>query len=163
MRRTTRLLEEIVGIARERGLTARDLAEKAGIAPPNLARIRRTGRYDSDTLERLLAAIDCDVRPAPRPRRGTRALPLVCAKLNAGRKERLGEDELRRLLTKFRRSVAAERAYSHLVGVIEEIPLEQVHDMVLQGDATLASLRRISDFVEGEGPVADWIDEQLAA
>jgi len=163
MKRTAKLLEDIVGIARARGLTAKDVAERAGIAPSNLARIRRTGRYDADTLERLLGAVDCDLRPAPRPLRAARALPLVCGKLNAGRREILREDELRRLLTKFRPSKAADRAYSHLVGVIEEIPLEQVHDLVLQGDASLSSLKRISDFVEGEGPVADWIDEQLAA
>lgn len=163
MKRTAKLLEDILGIARMRGLTARDLAERAGIAPPNLARIRRSGRYDSDTLERVLAAVDCDLRPVPRPMPGTRALPLVRAKLNAGRREQLSDAELRRLLTRFRRSQAAALAYSHLVGVIEEIPLEQVHDMVLQGDATLAALKRISEYVEGEGQVADWIDEQLAA
>jgi hypothetical protein len=85
---------------------------------------------------------------------------MVAGKLNAGRRHQIPARELRRLLTKFRPSAAAKRAFSHLVGVIEEIPLDQLHDLVIEGSASLPALRRIADFVGGEGPTVEWINAQ---
>ncbi len=87
---------------------------------------------------------------------------MICKKLNAGRREQLTPEALRRFLMRFRPSAEAGCAFSHLVGVIEELPLEQVHDLVLEGDATLPSLKRIADYVAAEGPTAEWIDEQIS-
>ncbi|MGH6949152.1 MAG: helix-turn-helix domain-containing protein [Kiloniellales bacterium] len=163
MRLSARLIEQLIGSGKASGLSASDIAVKAGISPSNLSRIRRTGRFNADTLERLLAAVDVEVRFESRVRTRGRTLSLVASKLNAGRRENVTVDELRRLLTRFRSSATAQRAFSHLVGVIEELPLEQLHSLVVEGDATLPSLKRIADFVEGEGETAEWIDEQLAA
>ncbi|MFO1039187.1 MAG: hypothetical protein U1E45_20275 [Geminicoccaceae bacterium] len=159
MRRTARLIEDIIAVARRRGQRASDVAARAGIAPANLSRIRRSGVFNADTLERLLAAggASIEVRPATEAAAPGETLALVTAKLNAGRREQLSSAELRRLLTRFRPSRAAERALSHLVGVLEELPLEQVHDLVLAGDATLPSLRRIARHVGAEGPTVDWL------
>ena len=167
MRQTARLIESIIAVGRERGQRAADIAVRAGIAPANLSRIRRSGVFNADTLERLLAASGAvlEVRPdhhvqgpgSPGP-----TLTMVAAKLNAGRREEVSPAELRRLLTRFRPSAASARAFSHLVGVIEELPLEQVHDLVRAGDATLPSLRRIADHVAGEGPTVAWLHDQPA-
>jgi len=162
MRLSSRLIADVIAAGERRGLTAADLAARAGIAPANLSRIRHSGRFSADTLERLLAAAGLEIAVRPR-RRAPKAhtLSLVARKLNAGRRERLAAVELRRLLTRFRPSAAAERAFSHLVGVLEELPLAQVHDLVLTGDATLPALARIAAWVEAEGPTVDWIREQL--
>ncbi len=162
MRISARIIEQVIEAGRERGLSAGDIAVRAGISPPNLSRIRKTGRFNADTLERLLAAIDGDIRVTVRPGKSIRTLPLICKKLNAGRREHLSPETLRHLLTRFRPSAKARRAFSHLVGIVEELPLEQVHDLVIEGDATLPSLKRIADYVEAEGPTAEWIDEQIS-
>ena len=162
MRKSAKLIDGLVEAAKARGLSAGDLAMKAGLSPANLSRVRKTGRFNADTLERLLAAVDADIRITVTPKQTGHTLSMICKKLNAGRRNALSPDELGRLLTKFRRSRTSDRAYSHLVGVIEEIPLEQLHDLVIDGDATLSSLERIADYVDGEGPTVDWIHDQIA-
>ena len=67
MRQTARLVEGIIAVGRQQGQRAADIAARAGIAPANLSRIRRSGVFNADTLERLLAAAGAslDVRPDP--------------------------------------------------------------------------------------------------
>ena len=163
MKQTSRLIESILGNARQQGLTAKDVAQRAGIEPANLARVRKTGRFSADTLERLLGALNCEFEVVFRPMEEPRTLAFVQSKLNAGRKKKLSLEELRKHLTKFRASKAAEQAFSHLVGIIEEVPLEQIHDLVRQNDATLASLLRIAKYVEAEGETVEWIRDQVTA
>lgn len=163
MRETVRFIEDLVKTGEANGLTAEAIAARAGIKPSNLSRIRKTGKFNADTLERLLVAVDCQITLAPHPqaRTGGSTLSLVCKKLNAGRRVKATPEELRALLLRFRSSKRAERLFSHLVGVVEELPTEQVHSLVIEGDAALPALKRIADYVEGEGPTVDWIDEQL--
>ncbi len=163
MRRSARLIEQVIAAGRRRGLSASDIAAKAGILPANLSRVRKSGKYSADTLERLLAAVDGETRVIVVVAKPIRTLPIICKKLNAGRRAQLTPETLRRLLTRFRPSQQANRAFSHLVGVMEELPLEQVHDLVIQGDATLPSLKRIAEYTKAEGPTANWIDEQISS
>lgn len=162
MRHSAQLIEQILAMGKARDLSAAAIASRAGITPASLSRARHTGRYNADTLERLLAAVDAEIVVKCRVRPPNRALTLATSTLNAGRRESLSEAELRHLLTKFRPSALAKRAYSHLVGVVEELPAEQVQDLVIAGDAALPALMRIVRFVNGEGPTVDWIHEQLA-
>lgn len=160
MRKSTQLIAQIIETGRHQGLTAGDIAARAGISSANLSRIRKSGRFNADTIERLLAAAGCDLRVVPQPQRPKTTLEMVAGKLNAGRRHQIPARELHHLLTKFRPSAAAQRAFSHLVGVIEEIPLDQLHDLVIEGSASLPALRRIADFVGGEGPAVEWINAQ---
>jgi len=162
VRQSAQLIEQIIGLGRSSGLGAGDIAVRAGIAPNNLSRIRKSGRFNADTLERLLNAVDGTLTVAPASARRKSVVSAVAQKLNAGRREQISSDELRRLLTRFRRGALAERAYSHLVGVIEELPVEQAHDLILEGGATLPALKRVADYVDGQGPTADWINEQTS-
>ena len=161
MRHSARLIEQILEIGKARGLSAGAIACQAGVTPASLSRARRTGRYNADTLERLLVAVDGEIAVRQRERPPSPALALAAGRLNAGRREFISELELRPLLTKFRRSALAERAYSHLVGVVEELSAEHVQDQLIAGDATLPALSRIALYVKGEGPTVDWIHEQL--
>jgi hypothetical protein len=163
MRKSTQLIEQVIEAGRKRGLLAADIAVKAGILPANLSRVRKTGKYNADTLERLLAAVDGETRVTVGARKPGQTLPMVCKKLNAGRRRKLTQEALRRLLTRFRSSQRANDAFSHLVGVMEELPLEQVHDLVIEGDATLPSLKRVAEFTQAEGTTAEWIDEQISS
>lgn len=67
MRETVRFIEELVKTGEANGLTAEAIAARAGIKPSNLSRIRKTGKFNADTLERLLAAVDCRITLASRP------------------------------------------------------------------------------------------------
>lgn len=163
MRYSRKLVADIIDVGRSHGLSAGDIAVRAGIAPANLSRVRRTGHFNADTLERLLTAARAEVSVTARRGPKSRTLTMVARKLNAGRREHISADELRRLLLRFQPSATAERAFSHLVGVVEELPIEQVHDLVIENDASLPALKRIADYVEGEGPTVDWINEQIAS
>jgi len=161
MRPSIDVIEQIVKLGEGRGLNAADIAERAGISAAALSRARRTGRYASGTLERLLGAIEAKlvVSAAGRP---PSPLPTIVKKLNAGRKHHFTTDEIRRLIKNFRPGPSSEPAYSHLVGVIDEVTIGQLHDLVLSGDTSFRSLARIVDYVDGEGPTADWIRERIA-
>lgn len=161
MRHSKQLVEQILEVAKSRGLRANAVAARAGISKTNLSRIRRTGKYNADTLERLLSAADVTFEVKPRAIE-KETLSLVVKKLNAGRPEKLTEGEFEHLLLRFYPSKAAERAFSHLVGLIEEIPLDQVNNLVREGSAALPSLQRICDYVGGRGETAEWLNDRAA-
>ncbi len=161
MRHSTDLIERIVEIGRARGFKAADIAERAGISPAALSRARKTGKFNSDTLERLMAALDISVTLEAKAAPRSDALSIVTKKLNAGRRLRLKPEELRPFLRDFRPSKKAERAYSHLVGVIEEVPIDQLHTLIMDGKASFRSLARIAAFVEGEGETVEWIRDNV--
>lgn len=163
MRKSTQLIEQVIDAGRKRGLTVADIAVRAGLLPANLSRVRKSGKYNADTLERLLVAVDGETRVTVAAGKPAQTLSMICKKLNAGRRRQLTQEALRHLLIRFRSSQRASDAFSHLVGVMEELPLEQVHDLVIEGDATLPSLKRIAEFTDAEGPTVDWIDEQISA
>jgi hypothetical protein len=143
-------------------LRAADIAERAGISASSLSRVRSTGRYNSDTLERLLGAVQGEVSvTASRTIRSP--LSLIVKKLNAGRKIRFETETFRRIIRCFRPSKEAERAFSHLVGLLEELRVEQLHDLVIAGDTSFRSLKRIADYVDAQGPNIDWIHETINA
>ncbi|PIW26034.1 MAG: hypothetical protein COW30_17060 [Rhodospirillales bacterium CG15_BIG_FIL_POST_REV_8_21_14_020_66_15] len=162
MRKTKSLIEQIIKAGRSRGLNAAALATRSGISPSNLSRARGTGRFSADTLERLLAAADVEVTVTAKGEsdKDRRALQSVVTKLNAGRKVKTTPEEFKRLLLRFRPSAENGRLFSHLVGLIEEIPVSQVHDLVLEGSASLPALARIAAHVEGRGPTVEWINER---
>lgn len=92
MRKSTQLIEQVVEAGRKRGLSATDIAVKAGVLPANLSRIRKTGKYNADTLERLLAAVDGETRVTVAAGKSAQTLPMVCKKLNAGRRRQLTQE-----------------------------------------------------------------------
>jgi len=50
------IIEDIVDYARKNGVAARKLAEIAGVTETSLSRLRKNGRYHSDTLFSLAQA-----------------------------------------------------------------------------------------------------------
>lgn len=162
MRQTDKIIEDILANGKAQGLTSKDIAVRAGIAPSNLSRIKKTGRFDADTLERLLFASNSYAQIIQNKKKNDGTLSFICQKLNAGRKIKISDQELHQLCTKFRKSSLSNKAFSHLIGLVEETPLEQVHNLILEGDATFPALKRICDFTEAKGPVAEWIYDRAA-
>lgn len=60
-----RLLADILAAARRRGLTQRQLAARASLPDSSISRIKRSGRADLDTLERLAAAVNLRLTLVP--------------------------------------------------------------------------------------------------
>jgi hypothetical protein len=48
---------------------------------------------------------------------------------------------------------------AHLAGLLEEMPIETLHDLVLDGDASFDDLVRLARNLHLEGPTIDWIRE----
>ncbi len=86
MRYTTLLIERIAEIGRAKGFKVADIAERAGISPAALSRARKTGKFNSDTLERLIAALDIAIALEARTTPKSHTLSMVTKKLNAGRR-----------------------------------------------------------------------------
>ena len=168
MRQTARLIGAIIAVGRERGQAGggyrRARRDRAGQPEPDppVGRLQRRhpgaaaggsghlagGSAGPRFARSRLARADPDDGRGQAQRRS---------------REEVSPAELQRLLQLASRpSAASERAFSHLVGVIEELPLEQVHDLVRAGDATLPSLRRIAEHVAGEGPTVAWLHDQPA-
>ena len=61
------IVEQLLALRRFRGLTAKELAKRAGIPSAQLCVIERgRSRPRSDTIEALAEALDCEVRILPR-------------------------------------------------------------------------------------------------
>lgn len=86
--------------------------------------------------------------------------PLVMAarKLSAGRRRAIPEETLARLL----RDADAREVDTwapHLRGLLEELPLESVHDLVIYGWTDFPRLAYLARRLDCEGETVDWIHE----
>jgi transcriptional regulator with XRE-family HTH domain len=61
----TRLLSDILATARAARIDQRELALRAGIRPETLSRLKRKGRGDLDTLDRMARVVGLRLSLAP--------------------------------------------------------------------------------------------------
>ncbi len=59
------LLDELIAIAKTRGMTQAELARKAGISPVGLSKARHRGDLRASTLARLAEAVDRELALVP--------------------------------------------------------------------------------------------------
>lgn len=85
-------------------------------------------------------------------------ISLIVAKLNAGRRSVLSPTELDYLLKTYDPKAWTIRRV-HLRGLIEELPIEQIHDLVLDGWTEFDILAQIAHELDCEGETVDWIRE----
>ncbi len=64
-RAVSRLLEQLIARARERGMTQAELAERAGISAVGLSKARHRGDLRASTLARLAEVLDLELTLAP--------------------------------------------------------------------------------------------------
>ena len=160
------LVDQILGFARARGMDQRALAERAGISPETLSRIKQHGGCRLSTALALahaagLRRIALDQRgraptgPSNAPPRGV-AASIAARKLSAGRRQPITPSALVRALT---RGAVTPENHPHLLGFFEELPVESVHDVVLDHALDFGQLLALARTLGAEGEVVAWIEE----
>jgi len=64
------LIRQLINLRIQRGLSQRQLAERAGMKQPSIARLEGGRTANLQTLRRIAAALDADVRISIEPRKG---------------------------------------------------------------------------------------------
>jgi DNA-binding phage protein len=150
------LLTAIVDHARARGIDQGALAARAGISAEALSRLKKAGSCRLTTALALARAAGLTTLEfgAARPRRV--AASIAARKLSAGRRRAMGADDLVSALA----SGEPSRAYqAHVIGFFEELPLEIVHDVILDEELDYGRLRALATAVGAEGDTVDWLAE----
>lgn len=153
---SSELIEKIIMQARRQGIDQQTLATRAGISPESLSRLKKAGGC------RLATAFDlARVAGFGRLELAEHPVAMVAAamaarKLSAGRRRPIGSDELVQAL----QSDAPDAEFTaHLCGFFEELPIELVHDVILDEDLNYAHLISLAKDLGTEGETIDWLTE----
>lgn len=146
----------IVAHARNTGVDQATLARLAGISPESLSRLKRGGRCRLVTALKLahaagLIRLDLVERPARAVATG-----LVAQKLSAGRRSPISRRELVRALVT---GTARKLHRGHIYGFFEELPVELVHDVILDEGLDYVKLLALAGKLGAEGETVEWIEE----
>ena len=153
------LIERIITLARERGIDQQTLATRAGISPESLSRLKKSGRCRLPTaLELARVAGFGRLELAEHPVAMV-AAAMAARKLSAGRRRPISSEELVQAL----QSDASKAEFTaHLCGFFEELPIEFVHDVILDEDLNYAHLISLAKDLGTEGETIDWLTEMAS-
>jgi len=150
------LVAGIIAFAKGRGIDQNALAARAGISAESLSRLKREGGCRlGTTLELARAAGFGSLDLVPRPVAGT-ALASSARKLSAGRRLPISAEELGSAL----RTGKLRHGHGvHLYGFFEELPIDLVHDVILDESLDYARLASFARDLGAEGKTVDWLAE----
>jgi len=149
-------IEGIIALARERGIDQLTLATRAGISAESLSRLKKAGGCRLATALNLARAagfgtLELTERPSDRV-----ATLMAVRKLSAGRRLPISSEDLVLAL----QSEAPQAEFTaHLCGFFEELPIELVHDVILDDNLDYAHLRWLAKELGAEGETIDWLTE----
>ena len=150
------IIEEIIASAKERGIDQTTLAANAGISAESLSRLKKAGSC------RLATALDLAHAAGFRSIQLTEqtidkvAASMAARKLSAGRRLPISSEELVLAL----QSDATRAGFRvHLCGFFEELPIELVHDVILDANLDYAHLGWLAKELGAEGETIDWLTE----
>lgn len=150
------LIAGIITFARARGLDQNALASRTGISAEALSRLKKEGGCRLATaLQLAQAAGFAAVELAAVPAGGT-ALSVAAQKLGAGRREPIGADEL---ASELRSGQPQARHIGHLCGFFEELPIDLVHDVILDESLEYPRLTALAADLGAEGETVGWLAE----
>jgi len=150
------LISEIIAFARESGIDQVTLASRAGISAESLSRLKKMGGCRLGTALDLARAagfktLDLTNQPASQV-----ASSLSACKLSAGRRLPISAEEL---VLALRTREPQEGFRAHLYGFFEELPIELVHDVILDERLDYAQLASLANELRAEGETVDWLAE----
>jgi transcriptional regulator with XRE-family HTH domain len=148
-----RMISEIIKRARQRGLDQSELAERAGISAEALSRLKRSGRCRLGTF--LALAFVAGMRRLDLVEELPGAASIAATKLSVGRRVSLTADELVKELA---RGGTGEHE-AHMYGFFEELPIETVHDVILDERLDCAQLVAFARRLGAEGETVEWLEE----
>jgi DNA-binding Xre family transcriptional regulator len=151
-----RLIEEIIALAKERGIDQATLAADAGISAESLSRLKKAGGCRLATALDLARAAGFGSIQLTKPAIDKVAASMAARKLSAGRRLPISAEELVLAL----QSDAPQAEFrAHLCGFFEELQIELVHDVVLDHKLDYAQLVRLAKELGAEGETIDWLTE----
>jgi hypothetical protein len=153
---TRAFLLHVLEYARAHGMDQTTLAARAGISPESLSRLKRAGRCRLITafdLARAAGLTRIELRPPPAT---NVAAAIAASKLSAGRRRAVTGAELAAALSA---TDPPAQFRPHVYGFFEELPIESVHDVVLEEHLGYAKLYELATSLGAEGETVDWIAE----
>ncbi len=150
------LIAEIVAFAKESGIDQVTLASRAGISAESLSRLKKVGGCRLGTALELARAAGFKTLDLTKQSAGQVATSLVARKLSAGRRLAISAEEL---VSTLRTGEPRDGHRAHLYGFFEELPIELVHDVVLDEGLDYAHLVSLAGELEAEGETVDWLEE----
>jgi DNA-binding phage protein len=153
----------VLEFAKRHRIDQATLAKHAGIAPEALSRLKNAGNCRLATALALAEAAGLTrllLRPGPGPAEaalGDNSAAIVCArKLSAGRRTPITADEL---VTALRGETVPARHRAHVLGFFEELPIDAVHEVILDEGLDFAHLAKAARRLGAEGKTVDWIED----
>ena len=151
-----RLIEEIIALAKERGIDQATLAADAGISAESLSRLKKAGGCRLATALDLARAAGFGSIQLTKQAIDKVAASMAARKLSAGRRLPISAEELVLAL----QSDAPQAEFrAHLCGFFEELQIELVHDVVLDHKLDYTQLVRLAKELGAEGETIDWLTE----
>ncbi len=153
------LIAKIIAFAGARGVDQATLAARAGISAESLSRLKKAGGCRLTTALDLARAaglrnLELTERPA-----GKAAASIAARKLSAGRQLPVSAEELVSALA----SEEPQRGHrAHLQGFFEELPIEAVHDLILDENLDVAHLASLAVELGAEGETVEWLAEMAS-
>jgi hypothetical protein len=150
------VVDRILAEARQRGIDQTCLARRADIAPESLSRIKRTGKCRLDTALALAYAAGFQKLDLRQHGPHKTALPISAKKLSASRRLDISVQRLLGVLTSGK---LVPRFRAHLIGFFEELPIELVHDVILDERLDYEVLIKLTRELGAEGETIEWLKE----
>ncbi|MFQ5786080.1 MAG: helix-turn-helix domain-containing protein [Alphaproteobacteria bacterium] len=153
------LIAKIVAFAGERGVDQATLAARAGISAASLSRLKKAGSCRLTTALELARVAGFKTLDLADQFTGHIAASISARKLSAGRRLPISAEELIAALAS---GEPPDRLRAHLYGFFEELPIEIVHDLILDENLDYAHLAALADALGAEGETVDWIAEMAS-
>jgi hypothetical protein len=151
-----RLIAEIVSFAGKQGVDQVTLATRAGISAESLSRLKKAGSCRLTTVLELARAAGFRTLNLTTPTVGHVATSVAARKLSAGRRLPISAEEF---ISAIVSGEVAEQHKVHLYGFFEELPIELVHDVILDENFDYEQLVLLAHELGIEGETVDWLKE----
>ncbi len=150
------LVAGIIAFAGQRGVDQAALAARAGVSAESLSRLKKAGGCRLVTALELARAAGFMTLDLTEQSAGRVAASLSARKLSAGRRLPISAEEL---VLALRSGEPRDGHRAHLYGFFEELPIEVVHDVILDEALDCAHLASLAKELGAEGETVDWLAE----
>ncbi len=150
------LIAEIIAFARARGVDQVTLAARAGISAESLSRLKKAGGCRLATALELARVAGFKTLELTEQSADSVAASMAARKLSAGRRLPISAEDL---ILALRTGAPQDAHRAHLYGFFEELPIEVVHDVILDENLSYAHLVRLAKELGAEGEPLDWLAE----
>ena len=153
---SAKVINQIILHARASGIDQSTLARRAGISQEALSRLKKAGRCRLSTALALAESAGLTHLTLREEQTVRSAAVIAARKLSAGRRKAIEAIHLVRCLAG--QAVSAQYR-PHILGFFEELPLELVHDVILDEALNFAGLASLASSLGAEGETVDWLQE----